>query len=119
MTRLYPSMDALQSSIYSPMTSPTPRQARPDLMVAYSVVDDAKNKAQKLSAEASKEFEKASSEAQAKAGTIELYSGKYYAACTFGGLLACVSHTTLPLYTLFNRQLLDHANTPRASLTRP
>lgn len=54
-------------------------------------MDDAKNKAQKLSKEAQAEFEKASSKAQAKAGKIELYSGKYYAACTFGGLLACVS----------------------------
>lgn len=55
------------------------------------MVDSAKDKAVKLSNEATKEFEKASSAAQAKAGKIELYSGKYYAACTFGGLLACVS----------------------------
>ena len=69
----------------------TPLQARSERYPAWSVVDDAKNKASKLSAEATKEFEKASAKAQAKAGTIELYSPKYYAACTFGGLLACVS----------------------------
>lgn len=69
----------------------TPLQARSDLYPAWSVIDDAKKKANALSAEASKEFEKASSKAQAKAGHIELYSAKYYAACTFGGLLACVS----------------------------
>lgn len=50
-----------------------------------------KEKAQELSAEAAKEYEKASKKAQAKAGSIELYSGKYYAACTVGGILACVS----------------------------
>lgn len=70
---------------------PTPLQARSDLYTAWSVVDDAKNKANALSAEAKKEFEKASGKAQAKTGKIELYSVNYYAACTFGGLLACVS----------------------------
>ena len=64
-----------------------------NLYTAWSVVDDAKNKANALSAEATKEFEKASAKAQAKAGHIELYSAKYYAACTFGGLLACVSYS--------------------------
>lgn len=73
------------------MSNRTPLQARPELYSAYSVVDDAKGKAQKLSVEATKEFEKASAKAQAKAGHIELYSGKYYAACTIGGLMACVS----------------------------
>lgn len=68
----------------------TPYEARTDLYPAWSVVDDAKNKASALSAEANKEFEKASAHAQATAGKIELYSPKFYAACTFGGLLACV-----------------------------
>lgn len=62
-----------------------------DLYQAWSVVDDAKGKAKKLSEEATKEFESASRKAQAAAGGIELYSAKYYAACTFGGLMACVS----------------------------
>jgi solute carrier family 25 (mitochondrial phosphate transporter), member 3 len=67
----------------------TPRQARPELYgAAYSAVDDPKNK---LSAEAQKEFDKASSAAKAKKGQIEMYSGGFYAAATFGGLLACVS----------------------------
>lgn len=74
----------------------TPLQARTELFPTWSVVDDAKNKANALSAEATKEFEKASAKAQAKAGHIELYSAKYYAACTFGGLLACVSGFCLP-----------------------
>lgn len=98
MAHLYPNADALRGSFFSPpatnSNSPmkaTPLQARPELYGAYSVVDNAKDKAAKLSNEATREFEKASSAAQAKAGKIELYSGKYYAACTFGGLLACVS----------------------------
>ena len=57
---------------------------------AWSAVDDVKSKAGQLSAEAQKEYTKASQTAQAKAGTIELYSPTYYAACTLGGLLACV-----------------------------
>lgn len=99
---LFPGFDTLQHTFSSPYSrsrpqskpnasGPTPYQARLELYPAYSIVDDAKNKAQKLSAEATKEFEAASQKAQAKTGKIELYSGKYYAACTFGGLLACVS----------------------------
>jgi solute carrier family 25 phosphate transporter 3 len=93
---LYPNYDTLQHAFGRPQakpnaSGPTPYQARPELYPAYSVIDDAKNKAQKLSAEASKEFEAASQKAQAKTGHIELYSGRYYAASTFGGLMACVS----------------------------
>lgn len=50
-----------------------------------------KSKAGALSNEAQKEIAKASSAAQAKTGQMELYSPSYYAACTFGGLMACVS----------------------------
>jgi len=51
-------------------------------------------RANKLSEEASQELAKASAKAQKKVGGIELYSPKYYAACTLGGLLACgVTHT--------------------------
>jgi len=69
------------------------RLARPELYTAWSVADDAKQKAVQLSDAAVKEFDKASNAAQAKVGKIELYSAKYYASCTFGGLLACVSST--------------------------
>ncbi len=57
----------------------------------WSAVDDVRSKAGVLSSEAQKEIAKASSAAQAKTGQIELYSAKYYAACTLGGLIACVS----------------------------
>lgn len=106
MPSLYPQLDTFHQCFASPLstqgtqqpaapetrTRPTTRyQARPEFYsAAFSTVDDAKGKAAKLSDEATREFEKASKAAQAKAGKIELYSGKYYAACTFGGLLACV-----------------------------
>lgn len=61
------------------------------LFPAWSAVDDVKHKAEAVGHAAAQEFDKASHAAQAKAGKIELYSPKYYAACTFGGLLACVS----------------------------
>ncbi|KAF5653409.1 putative phosphate transport mitochondrial [Fusarium sp. NRRL 25303] len=92
MSPLHPSTDVLQGTVYSRLLAKprTPYEARPELFPAYSsVIQDAKGKAKELSAEATAEFEKASAKAQAKAGKIELYSGKYYAACTFGGLMAC------------------------------
>ena len=58
--------------------------------VAFSVAEETKGKASALGQEAQREIQKASSAAQAKTGEIELYSPKYYAACTFGGLVACV-----------------------------
>lgn len=112
MSPLFPKSETLQASFYSPISSgtnrtglnPTAYQARNELWgVAYSVVDNAKNQTRKLSDEAAKEFEKASAKAQAKTGKIELYSGKYYATCTFGGLLACVCNCgLLVLYLCLN-----------------
>jgi solute carrier family 25 (mitochondrial phosphate transporter), member 3 len=101
MPLLFPTQDTLHNVFHSSLPfglaqrpaepQRTPLQARSELYPAWSVIDNAKEKANKLSAEATKELEKASAKAQAKAGAIELYSPKYYAACTFGGLLACVS----------------------------
>ncbi|KAF7548162.1 hypothetical protein G7046_g8773 [Stylonectria norvegica] len=113
MSPLHPPQESLPASIYSPWAptgpAPSPYQARTELYSAWSTVDDVKDKAQKLSVEATKEFEKASSKAQAKAGHIELYSGKYYAACTFGGLMACgLTHTAVtPLDLVKTRRQVD------------
>jgi solute carrier family 25 phosphate transporter 3 len=119
MSYLYPRQDILQQSFAHPLSfarpqhgltaKPSPYQARPELYAAYSVVDDAKNKTKQLGAEASKEFQKASAAAQAKTGKIELYSGQYYAACTFGGLLACgLTHTAVtPLDLVKTRRQVD------------
>ncbi|KAG5939489.1 hypothetical protein E4U53_007790 [Claviceps sorghi] len=113
MSHLFLRPETIQGSINSPQgksfSKPMPRQARADLYAAYSMVEDTKNTAKKLSAEATKEFEKASSAAQSKTGHIELYSGKYYAACTFGGLLACgLTHTFVtPLDLVKTRRQVD------------
>jgi len=119
MPTLFPSQEALRSHfdaanpIYRRSQPATPQrtkyQARPELYTAWSAVDDAKNKANQLSDAAVKEFEKVSSSAQAKAGKIELYSAKYYAACTFGGLMACgLTHTAVtPLDLVKCRRQVD------------
>ena len=101
MPSLFPSSSILQDAFSSHQPF---RQAKAeylkssshrDRFAAWSAVDDVKSKAGSLSTEAQKELSKASQTAQAKAGTIELYSGKYYAACTFGGLVACVSSPSM------------------------
>lgn len=74
-----------------PKRPEAPVPASREIFPAWSVVDDAKEKARGLGAEASREFNIASQKVQAKTGHIEPWTGKYYAACTFGGLLACVS----------------------------
>ncbi|ESA43769.1 hypothetical protein GE21DRAFT_142 [Neurospora crassa] len=113
MPSVYPGLDILQNtfgSSYQPKSNgATPLQARTDLYPAYSIVDDAKSKAKKLSAEAAHEFDVASQKAQAKTGHIELYSSQYYAACTFGGLMACgVTHTAVtPLDLVKTRRQID------------
>lgn len=81
----------------SQLSSTTGNVAPRARFTAWSAADDVKNKASALSSEAQKEIAKASSAAQAKTGQIELYSLKYYAACTFGGLVACVSKLHLQL----------------------
>jgi len=120
MAYLYPRHDTLHQSFAHPLnlhrsasapegTKRATYRARPELYSAYSVADDAKGKAQKLGAEATKEFERASAVAQAKSGKIELYSGRYYAACTFGGILACgLTHTAVtPLDLVKTRRQVD------------
>ncbi|KAH8602538.1 mitochondrial phosphate carrier protein 2 [Bisporella sp. PMI_857] len=101
MPLLFPTQDTLHDVFHpkvlgwrpaqqvAPPRSPSSQPRTISPYAAWSVVDDAKNKASALSAEATKEFEKASAAARGKTGNIELYSAKYYAACTVGGLLAC------------------------------
>ncbi|KAI0394813.1 mitochondrial phosphate carrier protein [Xylariaceae sp. FL0594] len=118
MPGLFPSQQALQQTFGSqrlrgearsvPVSSNgTPHQARPELYgVAFSIIDDPKNK---LSAEAQKELNKATPAAKARTGQIEMYSGGFYAAATFGGLLACgVTHTAVtPLDLVKCRRQVD------------
>ncbi|OLN82849.1 Mitochondrial phosphate carrier protein 3, mitochondrial [Colletotrichum chlorophyti] len=121
MSFLYPRQDALAACLSSPSSASAPGpaptanvkpsryQARPELYGAFSTVDDLRNKTQKLSAEAAAEFNKATGRAPAKSSSIELYSGTYYAACTFGGLLACgLTHTVVtPLDLVKVRRQVD------------
>ncbi|TQV95858.1 phosphate carrier protein [Cordyceps javanica] len=111
MVSYHPSLDAVHSAgaaaVYTP---PTPYQARPELYgAAFSVVDDAKDKAKQLSAQAQREFDKAAVKAKPSTGKMELYSGSYYAACTFGGLLACgLTHAAVtPLDLVKTRRQVD------------
>ena len=64
------------------MTGEVPAKRTP--FPAWNVIDETKK-------EASRELDAASQKAQATTGKIEPWTAKYYAACTFGGLLACVS----------------------------
>ncbi|KAL4765559.1 putative mitochondrial phosphate carrier protein [Aspergillus foveolatus] len=78
---------------------------------AWSVIEDTKKRANAISKEAAREFELASQKAQSKTGKIEPWSAKYYAACTFGGLLACgLTHTAVtPLDLIKCRRQVDSA----------
>lgn len=80
------------------------KNARPQFAIR-SVTEDAKSSVNTLSEEAQREIKKASAAAQAKTGQIELYSAKYYAACTFGGLIACVGIVETPATGLVAHEL--------------
>ncbi|KAJ5115988.1 mitochondrial phosphate carrier protein [Penicillium angulare] len=69
---------------------------------AWSAIDEVKKTA-------GHEFEVASQKAQQKAGHIEPWSAKYYAACTFGGMLACgLTHAAVtPLDLIKCRRQVD------------
>ncbi|KAL9113423.1 MAG: hypothetical protein Q9227_002464 [Pyrenula ochraceoflavens] len=116
MTILYPTQRTLFDvfSPQSPFSKPKAQNAgssttRRAPFMAWSVAEDAKSKAGQLSDEAVKEYEKASAKVQQKGGQLELYSAKYFAACTFGGLLACgVTHTAVtPLDLVKCRRQVD------------
>ncbi|KAM3420338.1 hypothetical protein BST61_g3619 [Cercospora zeina] len=91
MPSLFPTTSALNATFgqASPYQTLPKRKDISYLYTAWDVTEDAKNKATQLSDKAAAELAKASNIAQEKTGKIKLYSGKYYAACTFGGLMAC------------------------------
>lgn len=77
-----------------PLNSKEPLQSiskKREPFPAWSAIDDVKKTADSIAQEAAREYNLASHKAQEKAGKIELWTAKYYAACTVGGLLACVS----------------------------
>jgi solute carrier family 25 phosphate transporter 3 len=78
MPSLFPTSSAL-SAIFGksiPVESSEKKPSQAQFQI-WSVTEDAERKANELSAAAAKEYQKASSVAQAKAGNIELYSAKY------------------------------------------
>ena len=76
--------------------APANKQQRP-LFGAWSVIEDVKHAAEKVEKAAAKDFDKASNKVQSKTGHIEPWSAKYYASCTIGGLMACVSILNISL----------------------
>lgn len=71
-----------------PSVDPEPLKREP--FPAWSAIDDAKKKADAFAKEAAREYDVASQKVQARTGHIEPWTAKYYASCTFGGMLACV-----------------------------
>ncbi|PWY92753.1 mitochondrial carrier [Aspergillus heteromorphus CBS 117.55] len=103
---------APQNPLGQPKQPQTPEAAgvkRRELFPAWNVVEDTKNKANAIAKEATREIDAASQKAQAKAGKIEPWTPKYYAACTFGGILACgITHTAVtPLDLIKCRRQVD------------
>lgn len=95
---MFPSEDTITSIFSSQHPLQRKMQPHPEPLSAakrqpfpaWSVVEETKKKSDAIATEAAREFDIASQKAQSKTGKIEPWSGKYYAACTFGGLLACV-----------------------------
>jgi len=83
--------DVLPSEDHKSISSTDSRLARPEVYTAWSVADDAKDKATQLGNAAMNELNKTSAVMQSQTGKIELYSAQYYQACIFGGMMACVS----------------------------
>ena len=103
---LFPTLNAI-NEVFSSRHPPTASRSQDSTLESFqiksaphfpvwSVTEDAKNKANVLSEEARREIQKASAATHAKTGQTELYSAKYYAACTFGGLVACVGIVEKP-----------------------
>lgn len=84
-------LGGLGAQSYSePQVNLKPQPQRPAPFPAWSAIDDAKQKADVFAKEAAREFDVASKTAQSKTGKIEPWTPKYYAACIFGGMMACV-----------------------------
>lgn len=73
-------------SVAVPQKTPRLGPSAASLYPYASISEEAK----KLGKEAQAEFRHASEAAQKKTGKIDMYSPKFYAACTIGGILACV-----------------------------
>ncbi|KAL6240187.1 hypothetical protein BDW75DRAFT_236006 [Aspergillus navahoensis] len=112
---MFPPQDVISSAFSTqlPLSQkpqiPGAAATRREPFPAWSVIEDTKKKANAISKEAAREFDIASQKAQAKTGKIVPWSAKYYAACSFGGLLACgLTHTAVtPLDLIKCRRQVD------------
>jgi len=117
---LFPSQNCLNEvfAAQSPFSRPAPKPRSTEFPLqrpvfsswsAAETAEAAKQKATQMTDAAVQSYEKASAKAQAKTGGIELYSGKYYATCTVGGILACgTTHTAVtPLDLVKCRRQVD------------
>ena len=79
MPSLFPTSSALNAFFgkKTPVENIEKKKPSQTQFQTWSVTEDAERKASELSTAAAKEYQKASSIAQAKAGNIELYSAKY------------------------------------------
>jgi len=98
VTTIFP--NPLQHKMQPADSAPTKRQLFP----AWSAVEETKKATNAVTSEAAREFDLASKKAQSKTGHIEPWSRKYYAACTFGGMLACVRTS---LHPVGNERLIE------------
>ncbi|KAL6715793.1 Cu/Pi carrier [Lecanora helva] len=105
LNEVFPSRHVLRGSGHQQSHKSIPK---PDFSI-WNVAEDAKSKANALSAEAKAEISKAGSIAQPKTGQLELYSPQFYAASVFGGLMACgVTHAAVtPLDLVKCRRQVD------------
>ncbi|BDD63580.1 hypothetical protein MPDQ_004235 [Monascus purpureus] len=89
--------------------SVAPESLKREPFPAWSAIDDAKKKADAFAKEAAREYDVASQRVQARTGHIEPWTAKYYASCTFGGMLACgLTHTAVtPLDLVKCRRQVD------------
>lgn len=111
MPSIFPALDNLFASYISPPQQHklTPLEAPTHLFPTWSIGDDIKKEARHLGAEAQREMDKASVAVHKQTGEIQLYSPKYYTACTIGGILACgVTHFSVtPLDLVKCRRQVD------------
>lgn len=95
-------------SVAVPQKTPRLQPSVASLYPYASISEEAK----KLGKEAQKELRHASEVTQKKAGKIDMYSPKFYAACTLGGVLACVC-LPLPSPLQSNSTTTSGANIPQ------
>lgn len=127
MPPIFPAQGILNDAFSTKEPFGPPRSASPpnsssrgadpsDRYWVWSPAEDLQNKASALSKEAVSELKKSSDAVQARTGPIELHSGKYYATCTLGGLIACVGFLAPPACPIVSHGLQGLTHTAMTPL---